>query len=68
MKNENRMGKRPHGYERILNHVVHIFNYDKEKAFKWWMTPNVNLEDKSPFQYVKDGRSKELMRILRKCL
>lgn len=68
MKNENRMGARPHGYEKILNHVIHVFNYDKEKAFKWWMTPNSNLEDKSPFQFVKDGKAREMMKILRKCL
>jgi hypothetical protein len=65
MENNN---SKPNGYEKILNHIIHVFNYDKEKAYRWWMAPNINLENKSPYQLAKEGKSKDLMKILRKCL
>ena len=68
MKNENRCKPHDYGYQRIYNHVIDLFGHDREKANKWWMAPNPYLEDKAPYQLVKEGRGKELNKIIWKCL
>lgn len=54
-------------YEKIFNHALEIFQFDKDKTLAWWMTPQIELGNKSPFQYARDGKGRALVRIIEKC-
>lgn len=54
-------------YQQVFNHALEMFSYDKDKTLSWWMSPSEQLENKTPFQFVKEGKGRALVRIIEKC-
>jgi hypothetical protein len=52
-------------YEEITKTILEIFDGNKDKMLNWWITPNSNFGNLSPFQMAKDGRGDEVMRFVR---
>jgi len=54
-------------YEQVFNHALEMFQFNKDKTLSWWMSPQQELGDKSPFQFVKEGNGRALVRIIERC-
>lgn len=54
-------------YDKVRQIALEIFNYDKDKLNIWWMAKNPHLDDRSPFEVVRDGQGRELVRYLERC-
>lgn len=55
-------------YKQVLNKIIEIFNYDKDKAISWYMSPQEKFDNLTPYQMVKIGKSRKLMRFLESIL
>lgn len=54
-------------YEKVYSHVLELFNHDRDKANSWWISKNDLLDNKAPYEMVKEGKARKLMRIMEKC-
>lgn len=54
-------------YAKVYQHALELFGYDKDKTNVWWMSPINELEGASPFEMVKSGRGRELMKLINRC-
>jgi hypothetical protein len=52
-------------YEEITKTVLDLFDGNKDKMLSWWVSPNKNFGNLSPFQMAKSGRTDELMLFIR---
>ena len=66
--NENKSCPRKLSYQKIYQYALEIFGYDKDKCNVWWMSKNKLLEDLSPFEFVREGKGRELMKMMNRCI
>lgn len=54
-------------YEKVYNHAYSLFGHDKDKTNVWWMGKQELLDNMSPYEMVKEGKGRKLMKILERC-
>lgn len=54
-------------YKQVYNIALEMFQYNKDKTNSWWMTKTEELGGLSPYQMVKNGKGRQLIRLLEKC-
>lgn len=54
-------------YEKVYNHALSVFCQDRDKTNIWWMTKNPLLDGMSPYEMVKEGKGRKLIRIMERC-
>lgn len=64
MKSDNKSHSRILTYEQCFNFILEFFNYDKDKAISWYMKKNPLLGDISPFEMIKIGKGRKLMKFI----
>lgn len=55
-------------YSRVYSITLEIFDYDKDKAHKWWLAKNALLDGKAPYEMVKEGKGRRLIKLLNRCV
>lgn len=65
---ENKQVPRNLTYKKVYDYALEFFGYDKDKTLCWWMRKSKELGDKSPFEMVKEGNGRRLMRMMEKYL
>lgn len=48
-------------YAKAFETILEFFQYDKDKALAWYMSPNPGLSNMTPFEMIKIGRGQKLM-------
>jgi len=56
------------GYEKVYQHALQLFGYDKDKTNAWWISKLEQLDNKSPFEWVREGKGRELIKLMVKCI
>ena len=56
------------GYDKIYHYALQLFGYDREKTNLWWMTKNEQLDGLSPFEMIKEGKGRQLMKLIIRCI
>ena len=54
-------------YEKLYKTALELFNYDTHKTNSWWITKQAELDGMAPYQMIKAGQARKLMRIMEKC-
>lgn len=54
-------------YEQVYNRVLELFFHDRDKANAWWMSRNQHLDNKAPYEMIKEGKARKLVRFLQRC-
>jgi hypothetical protein len=54
-------------YEKVYQYALELFEYDRDKANHWWMTKQEELDGLSPFEMVKIGKGRALVRLIQRC-
>ena len=68
MLTSNRSNPKNLTYESILAYALEIFQYDKDKVMSWWMGKQPELGDKSPYEMARDGKARQLIRMMERCV
>lgn len=55
-------------YEKVYNAALELFSYDRDKTNSWWMTKLEELDNLAPYEVVKIGKARRLMRFITKCM
>ena len=55
-------------YKKVYDFALQIFGYDKDRVTAWWMQPCNEFDGLSPFEVVKAGNGRKLMRYLERCV
>lgn len=66
--NENKSHSKKLSYEKVYQYALELFGYDKDKTNAWWMGKCETLDNLSPFEMVKEGKGRELMKMLTRCM
>lgn len=64
---ENKKAPRNLTYRQVYNSALEMFDNDKDKTNSWWMSPQEEFENLSPYEMVKTGKGRKLMRLINKC-
>jgi len=67
MLSDNKKSPRNLTYSRVYNYALEMFGYDKDRTIAWWMSKIKELDDKSPFEMVKMGKGRKLMKYIIRC-
>lgn len=67
LKRENMTAPKSITYEKVYNYALEIFGYDKDKTNAWWVAQSDELNGIAPYQMVKEGKGRKLMKILERC-
>ncbi|HMG16373.1 MAG TPA: hypothetical protein VK590_13040 [Saprospiraceae bacterium] len=54
-------------YAKVYSYALELFDYDKDKTNSWWLTKQEELGGKAPFELVKEGKGRRLVRIIQRC-
>ena len=54
-------------YAKVYSFALELFGYDKDKTNSWWMTKCEELGDKSPYEMVKEGKGRKLLKLIHRC-
>jgi len=65
--NESKKVPRNLTYAKVYNSALEMFGYDRDKANSWWMSRCEEFGGLSPYQMVKNGYGRRVMRLLEKC-
>lgn len=68
MKYENKTSPKNITFETIYKSALAMFNYDKDKTHSWWMAKNELFDGKAPYELIKEGKGRKLMKIIDRCL
>jgi len=68
IKHENRSVPRSVGFQRVYERVLELFDNDRSKANFWWMSQQESLDNKSPYEMVKQGHGRKIIKILQRCI
>jgi hypothetical protein len=55
-------------YATVYEFALEVFQYDKDKLNAWWITRHEELNGKSPYEVIRDGKGQWLMKHLQRCL
>jgi len=53
-------------YEKVLNSAIEMFG-DRDKATSWWISKQEQLGGKSPYELVRDGKGRYVMKMIERC-
>lgn len=51
-------------YQEAMESIIEFFDGNKDKAIAWWIAPNADFNNDSPFHMIRMGKGKELMEYL----
>jgi len=51
-------------YAKVYSYALEMFQYDKDKTNSWWMSKRPEFDNKSPYELVKSGKAKKVIRII----
>jgi uncharacterized protein (DUF2384 family) len=51
-------------YEDVLKKIMKIFNNERDKAFNFYLSPVSELNNRSPYEMIKIGKGRYVMRLL----
>jgi|GEM_PF-2935064 len=68
IKNENKSVKKNVSYAYGFKLILDYFNQDKDKAISWYLTPNPGLGNISPYEMIKIGRGRKLIKFIESAL
>lgn len=68
MIQDNKKVPRSLTYEKVYTFALEIFQYDRDKTNAWWMGAQSELDNKSPYQLVKEGKGRQLMKFMQRCM
>jgi uncharacterized protein (DUF2384 family) len=54
-------------YAKVYNYALEMFQYNRDKTNHWWISRQKILGDKSPFELVKMGKGRKLVRLIQMC-
>jgi len=54
-------------YEQVYNYALEIFRFDRQRLNSWWLKKSEQFDNLAPYEMVKIGKARKLMRILEKC-
>jgi uncharacterized protein (DUF2384 family) len=54
-------------YARVYSMALEIFKYDKDKTHAWWLSKNPVLDGKAPYEMVKEGKGRTLIKLFNRC-
>jgi len=54
-------------YARVYNYALEMFDFDKDKTNHWWMNKCEEFGDLSPFEMVKMGKGRKLVKLIQRC-
>ena len=66
--NENKIYSKNLTYQKVYQYALELFGYDKDKTTAWWMGKCESLNNLSPFEMVREGRGRELMKMIERCM
>lgn len=64
---ENKSTPRNTTYAQVYSYALELFGYDKDKANAWWMAKQEELGGKAPYELVKEGKGRRLIKIIQRC-
>lgn len=67
MKSERKSSPRNTTYQQVYKTAEEFFGYDKDKLNCWWMTRQDELGNKAPYELVKEGKGRMLIKMMEKC-
>lgn len=65
---ENKRKAKNLTYKQVYDRALELFNNDKDKVNSWWMSQCDEFNGLSPYQMVKDGYGRKVIRLLDKCI
>lgn len=54
-------------YEMVYTRALELFEQDRNKTNLWWITKQEILDNKAPYEMVKEGKARKLIRMMEKC-
>lgn len=54
-------------YAQVYACALEFFNHDKDKTNHWWLNKHEELSGLSPYEMVKQGKGRKLVRLIEKC-
>jgi len=55
-------------YAKVYLTAFELFGFDKNKTNSWWMSPCEEFNNLSPFEMVREGKGRQLLKLMHKCL
>lgn len=65
---ENKRKPRNLTYQQVYNLAFKMFNEDKNKTNSWWMSKQEEFENLSPYEMVKHGKGRKLVKLIERSL
>ena len=54
-------------YEHVYNYALEMFCHDKDKCNAWWLGKNDLFDGKAPYELVKEGKGRKLIKLMNRC-
>lgn len=54
-------------YARIYSAALDMFDHDKDKTNAWWLSKCEQLGNKAPYELVKEGKGRKLLKLINRC-
>ncbi len=54
-------------YSRVYSYALDMFDHDKDKCNSWWMSKSEELGGKAPYELVKEGKGRMLIKLINRC-
>ncbi len=67
MKVEYKQTSKITTYERIYLSAKDLFKDDMNRLNLWWLQRHDSLGGKAPYEMIKEGKGRKLLRIIEKC-
>jgi hypothetical protein len=67
MKSDHKSSPKNPTYQQVRDIAYEFFQYDKDKLDAWWMTKQDELDNKAPYELVKEGKGRMLIKLLERC-
>lgn len=68
MIKENMRTPRTLTYEKVYKTALALFDHDPHKTNSWWLKKQEALDGLAPYEMVKCGKSRKLMKIMERCI
>jgi hypothetical protein len=54
-------------YEMVYVRALQLFDNDPERTNVWWLKKSSELKGLAPYEMVRNGKGRKLLRILERC-
>lgn len=65
---ENKRKPRNLTFQQVYDMALKMFNEDKDKTNSWWMSRCEEFENLSPYEMVKIGKGRKLVKLIERSL